>query len=329
MRPEQRRDRIVDLLREGAPVSVELLATELTASRETVRRDLATLAPARPDPQIPWRRQPARNRGGECLPNPGGEHPREKRAVARPGGRTVRPGRHALRRHRDDDSGVRRGVGAGHRPDGGHQLRDHRAAASAAAATGLSWLAASTGTKPRRHWVRWPSTRSHAFMPGTPFSPSVQSSPAGVMDFDLGETEVARAMIAQAQTVTVIADASKLGRRGLFEVCPLARIDRLVVDAPATATCSRPAAGRGRGHRGRAARGSADGSGLTLPDPAQPLADQAIDGWRRHLCGRGDDPRRQSRDLQHQLAADGLGQAARVRSTGITNAPGPPITQSR
>ena len=50
------------------------------------------------------------------------------------------------------------------------------------------------------------------------------------MDFDLGETEVARAMIAQAQTVTVIADASKLGRRGLFEVCPLARIDRLVVD---------------------------------------------------------------------------------------------------
>ena len=54
------------------------------------------------------------------------------------------------------------------------------------------------------------------------------------MDYDLGEAELARAMIAQAQTVTVIADASKLGRRGLFLVCPLARIDRLVVDAPAT-----------------------------------------------------------------------------------------------
>lgn len=53
----------------------------------------------------------------------------------------------------------------------------------------------------------------------------------GVMDFSLAEADVARAMIAQADTVTVLADASKLGRRALFKVIPLARIDRLVVDA--------------------------------------------------------------------------------------------------
>ena len=44
MGPEQRRDRIVDLLRERERVSVEFLAAELAASPETLRRDLAALA---------------------------------------------------------------------------------------------------------------------------------------------------------------------------------------------------------------------------------------------------------------------------------------------
>lgn len=54
----------------------------------------------------------------------------------------------------------------------------------------------------------------------------------GVMDFSLAEADVARAMIAQAGTVTVLADAGKLGRRALFKVMPLAGIDRLILDAP-------------------------------------------------------------------------------------------------
>lgn len=52
----------------------------------------------------------------------------------------------------------------------------------------------------------------------------------GAMDFQLEEAQVARAMIAQARTLTVLADASKLGRDGLFQVCPLDVIDRLVTD---------------------------------------------------------------------------------------------------
>ena len=53
----------------------------------------------------------------------------------------------------------------------------------------------------------------------------------GVFDIDPQEAEVARAMIAQADAVTVLADASKMGRAGVFEVCPMARIDRIVTDA--------------------------------------------------------------------------------------------------
>lgn len=52
----------------------------------------------------------------------------------------------------------------------------------------------------------------------------------GVFDVDPQEAEVARAMVAQADEVTVLADASKMGRAGVFEVCPLAKIARIVTD---------------------------------------------------------------------------------------------------
>ena len=56
----------------------------------------------------------------------------------------------------------------------------------------------------------------------------------GAMDFSIEEAEIARAMIAQARQLTVIADSSKLGRRALFQVFPLSRINRLVVDRKPT-----------------------------------------------------------------------------------------------
>ncbi|PXB92111.1 DeoR/GlpR transcriptional regulator, partial [Pseudomonas aeruginosa] len=42
----------------------------------------------------------------------------------------------------------------------------------------------------------------------------------GAMDFSIEEAEIARAMIAQARQLTVIADSSMLGRRALFQVFP-------------------------------------------------------------------------------------------------------------
>ena len=54
----------------------------------------------------------------------------------------------------------------------------------------------------------------------------------GILDFDPEETEIARAMIAQARSVTVIADGSKLGRPAVFKVCDYSRIQRLVIDVP-------------------------------------------------------------------------------------------------
>lgn len=53
---------------------------------------------------------------------------------------------------------------------------------------------------------------------------------SGAADYSLEEAEMTRAMCNQAQTLTVLADHSKLGRRALFKVFPLNTIDRLVTD---------------------------------------------------------------------------------------------------
>ncbi len=52
-------------------------------------------------------------------------------------------------------------------------------------------------------------------------------------------------MIAQARQLTVIADSSKLGRRALFQVFPLSRINRLVVDRKPTGNSGKPCNRRG------------------------------------------------------------------------------------
>lgn len=53
----------------------------------------------------------------------------------------------------------------------------------------------------------------------------------GILDFDLQEADVARAMIAQARSVTVLADASKFGRGGLIKVAGLDAVARVVTEA--------------------------------------------------------------------------------------------------
>lgn len=62
---------------------------------------------------------------------------------------------------------------------------------------------------------------------------------AGVMDFSPDEANVAKAMSKNARSITVLADYSKLGRLALAHVCPLSSIQVLITDrapAPALAT---------------------------------------------------------------------------------------------
>lgn len=60
---------------------------------------------------------------------------------------------------------------------------------------------------------------------------SALSASGGVSVYDFDKAHVARAMIAQAAHVVVVADSSKFDRSDAFTVCPLERIDVLVTDA--------------------------------------------------------------------------------------------------
>jgi DeoR family glycerol-3-phosphate regulon repressor len=52
----------------------------------------------------------------------------------------------------------------------------------------------------------------------------------GIMDFCIEEAQVARAMIEQSESVTILADNSKFGKIASFEVCSLDKITNLVCD---------------------------------------------------------------------------------------------------
>ncbi|WP_111543934.1 DeoR/GlpR family DNA-binding transcription regulator [Mesorhizobium kowhaii] len=61
---------------------------------------------------------------------------------------------------------------------------------------------------------------------------------SSLMDFDLQEAEVAKAMISRADKVIVLADHSKFDKRAVFEVAPLAKISAIVTDRPLSAQLS-------------------------------------------------------------------------------------------
>jgi DeoR family glycerol-3-phosphate regulon repressor len=59
------------------------------------------------------------------------------------------------------------------------------------------------------------------------------------MDFNAEEAFIARAMIASARQVTVLADSSKLGNHALFQVCDASQVHRLVTDRSPSETFAR------------------------------------------------------------------------------------------
>ena len=57
---------------------------------------------------------------------------------------------------------------------------------------------------------------------------------AGAMDFNIEEAQIARAMIEQSESLTILIDDSKFGKIASFEVCALSQIDRIVCNRAPT-----------------------------------------------------------------------------------------------
>lgn len=240
MKPALRRDSIVRLLEDLGEVTVEELAVRFGASRETIRRDLTEL-----------------DAGGRLRKFHGGA----RRHMASDAGLTESGFDARLVERTAEKTRIGRAA-AGLFSDGAVMFIDTGSTTIAfarALADGPRGLTAITNSPQiARHLAR-AETRNHVYLVGGEVAAEGRETlgllatsqigqfaaehvvltvgavgPAGIMDYDLRETEMARAMIARAARVTVLADHSKLGRSAVFEVAPLSRIARLVTDrAPA------------------------------------------------------------------------------------------------
>jgi DeoR family glycerol-3-phosphate regulon repressor len=231
MRPSNRREEIVRLVREHLRVSVEDLASMLGASKETVRRDLSSLAEEGRIRKV---------HGSAVLPETNSESSFEirmsegtlqKKSIARRAAQLFRPGESLF-----IDTGT----------------TTLAFAEAIAQATGLTII---TNSASIARVIGLGRGKNKVFLLGGEYreesSQNVGSfvldqisrfrtdnavltvgaiSPVGVMDFALEESDVARAMAQHARSVTVLADSSKLGRDALFPWSPLAGIKRLVTN---------------------------------------------------------------------------------------------------
>ena len=222
MRPRDRRERILELLRDSddGRLTVEDLARSLKISPETIRRDLTQLSSGS---------LVSKFHGGAALPQPSGEGPfrarmaeslRQKRAIARTAASLFRSGDTLL-----VDTGSTTVVFA-----------EELARRAGLTVITNSVMIAQTMTRGRNG--------NRAFLIGGEYSDEATVNlgalavrqvtqfhaihavitvgaieTEGAMDYTLEEAEIARAMIAQARELTVIADSSKLEKAGLFRVC--------------------------------------------------------------------------------------------------------------
>jgi DeoR family glycerol-3-phosphate regulon repressor len=231
MKPLERREQIVRLVRENSRVSVEDLAVMLGASKETVRRDLSGLAEEGRIRKV---------HGSAVLPEATSENsfdirmnesaPHKKR-IAKRAAQLFKPG---------DSLFIDTGT------------TTLMFAEALAESTGLTVITNSASIARVMGQGRG---KNKVFLLGGEYreesSQNLGSfvleqisrfradhavltvgaiSQFGAMDFALEESDVARAMVAHARSVTVLADSSKLGREALFPWSPLAGLDRLVTD---------------------------------------------------------------------------------------------------
>lgn len=236
MRPAVRRERIEQVVRERERVTVDALAHLLGTSRETIRRDLTDLAERGRVRKIHGGATTAEPRlseadvegsfQGRLLVNADA-----KRAIARRAIQLFQPGDTLF-----VDTGTTTLWFAEELSTAtGLTVITNSAAIAACAARGSSNSTFLVGGEYRADGTEnlgplavEQITQFHAIHAVLAVG-SVET--VGILDFDLQEADVARAMIAQARSVTVLADASKFGRGGLIKVAGLDAVARVVTEA--------------------------------------------------------------------------------------------------
>ncbi|RAM63164.1 DeoR/GlpR family DNA-binding transcription regulator [Herbaspirillum rubrisubalbicans] len=233
MKPSERREEIVRLVREHLRMSVEELSSVLDASKETVRRDLQVLAEEGRIRKV---------HGSAVLPDSNtenafqirmGEATPQKKAIALTAAKLFKPGESLF-----IDTGT-------------------TTLAFAEELANYAGLTVITNSATIAQMIGQGMGKNKVFLLGGEYreesSQNVGTfvieqisrfradhavltvgavSRFGVMNFSLEEADVARAMVLNSRSVTVLADSSKLGHEASFPWSPLSGIHRLVTNEP-------------------------------------------------------------------------------------------------
>lgn len=226
----KRHGQIMRLLDEQGTMTISTLAERLGVSTETIRRDIKPLAR---DGRI------ARMHGAIGLPAANGEAPferrlrenaAEKRVIARIVAARIGDGESVML-----DTGTTTSILA-------RALLDRR---RLTVVTNSSDIARTLATvNGNRVYMAGGELRSDSgaafgpaaveFIAGFQVDHAIISAGAvdadGVMDYELGEAEFARMVLARGTRRLVITDHTKFGRRGLVRVCGFSAFDDLVTD---------------------------------------------------------------------------------------------------
>ena len=232
MRPHDRQAKIIDFVRQDGRVSVEELATRFGFSPETIRRDLGILSGAGKIHKIHGGAMSPRIVGEGLLKQRMLENVAAKRHIAQQACRIISPGdtlfidtgsttlTFAEELAGIDDLTVitnsveiAGNLGAGNASTrvfllGGEYHADNRETCGLMAVEQISAFRADYAV----------------------LTIGGVDADAGVMDFNIDEAQVARAMIARAESTVMLADSSKHNRIASFAVGPLRRFDYLVCE---------------------------------------------------------------------------------------------------
>jgi len=232
MKVQQRQTRLVEIVRKKEKVSVEYLATCLNASRETIRRDLTKLAKSGKIQKF---------HGGATTPGHYGEGSFQQRMSNNIDAK-IRIARTAAKLFKPEETLF---------IDTGSTtlcFAEYLAKTAGLMVVTNSFEIARTvstsGTGIRTYLLGGEFGADNRQTIGSMVCSQIKSFRAhhavltigaldektGAMDYNIEETQVARAMIEQSKSVTVLVDHSKFNALASFEVCALAQIDRLVCD---------------------------------------------------------------------------------------------------
>jgi len=233
MKVKERQSKITAIIREKESISVEELAASLNISRETIRRDLTDLANANKIRKV---------HGGATLPHSFGESSFQQRmlenaeakaSVAKTAAKLFAQGETLF-----VDTGSTTLYFA-------EKLSEVSGLTIVTNSTSIAKTISEHAADHQVFLLGGEYSSDNAQTVGTMVTAQISSFRAhhavlaigaldgrsGAMDFNIEEAQIARAMLEQARSVTVLMDSSKFNQLASFEVCPLSRIDRLVCDS--------------------------------------------------------------------------------------------------